>query len=253
MKTARIIAIITATTCCLSLFASASRAAGTDQTAPPVITVSATGLVNYTPDITRFYLDVREQAPDAASAVNSVNTTAQSVIDAIQKTGVADSNITTYAYQLYYQPTQAQTPPPPGVDITESTQRMAIPGQGSYIATETILVQTSIAKCGSVIDAGISAGANQTRGLSFDTSQRESLYRQALAKAVQQARDEASVLAEAAGVRITGIQSISTGVQQQPFGLGPVPYAASAMMNPPPIQSGTGLVQATVTISYLIR
>jgi len=136
-----------------------------DQAAPPSITVSGTGSVHYSPDIARVSLGVRGESTTAAAAAKSVNARAQAVIDGMRALGIADSNIATSGYSIEYQPPQEsdqQPQPAPGQAQPMSIIRKPMP-QGTYVATETIDIKTTIVKAGAarlavIHDAGPSRG-----------------------------------------------------------------------------------------------
>ena len=240
---------ITMTATALALLLVAPVAAGADPAQPPTISVSGSGSVSYAPDIARISLGVRAQSASAAAAANMVNVRAASVVAAMHKLGITDAAITTSDYSISYQPPDnSDQPVPMGASTTVEPRRPA--AQGYYVATETIDVKTSIAKAGPVLDAGISAGADETYGISFDTSQRTTLYREALSRAVSDARAQAEILAKAAGVSIAGIQTINVG-----SGPGPIEpmVRMAAMSTPSTVMGGTGTVDASVQVVYRIK
>jgi uncharacterized protein len=235
----------------LLLIANGAMARAADNaTPPPTITVSAAGSVDFAPDIARFSVSVRGESANAADAARSVNGTAQAVIAALIKAGVAQADIQTSGYNIYYQmlpPNAAagttMTPANPDQTMTQSTERRQIPPAGTYVCIESVSIKTPIAKAGAALEAAMDAGANGSQGMEFDTSNRESLYRQALARAVATARAEAEVIAKSAGVSIVGVQNITTGETYEPVRL----------MSAAQIMPGTSSMQATVTISYRIK
>jgi len=221
-----------------------------DPAQPPTISVGGSGSVSYAPDIARISFGVRAQSASAAAAANMVNARAASVIGALRKAGVADADIATSDYTIQYQAPDngdAQPVNSPNASMSVAPKK---PVQGYYVATETIDVKTSIAKAGPVLDAGVSAGADETYGISFDTSERTTLYREALSRAVADARAQAETLAKAAGVSIAGILSISVGSSPGPI----EPMVRMAAMSPAAtIMGGTGTVDATVQVVYRIK
>ena len=221
-----------------------------DTAQPPTIVVGGSGSVSYAPDIARISLGVRAQSASAAAAANMVNARAASVIGALRKLGVVDADIATSDYTIQFQtPDNGDVQPISGPNASTGVAPKK-PAQGYYVATETIDVKTSIAKAGPVLDAGVSAGADETYGISFDTSERTALYRVALSRAVADARAQAEILAKAAGVSIAGVQAINVGSSQGPIepSLRMAPLSA-----PSTVMGGTGSVDATVTIVYRIR
>src|SRR5437899_915432 len=148
---------IMATAAAAALVALSIQTARADQPPPPSISVTGTGTVHYSPDIARISLGVRGESSTAAAAAKSVNTRAQAVIDALHKLGLSDANIATSGYSIEYQPPRQPDGPPepmpapaPNQVQTMSTVRKPLPSSGTYVATETIDVRTSIAKAGSV-------------------------------------------------------------------------------------------------------
>ena len=77
----------------------------------------------------------------------------------------------------------------------------------------------AIDQVGSVLDAGLGAGANQLEGVSFALQDRTQPYLDALATATQEARRKAEAIAAAAGMVVGGIIEISeeTAGAPQPF------------------------------------
>ncbi len=246
-------ACIAALTAAIALGLSGAPAAADPRSSgPPLLSVTGSGSVTYAPDIARLSLGVRAESASAAAAAKSVNVRAQAVISGLRKLGIADSDITTSNYTIEYQePQDGGSPLPAQVQSQSmSVAPRPAPSRGVYVATEEIDVRTSVAKAGEVLDAAVAAGSNQTYGISFDTSQRVTLYREALARAVADARAQAEILAKAAGMSIAGIQSISAG------GTSPQPLRGVAMMaaaSNAPVMGGTGSVDANVDIVYRLR
>ena len=120
-----------------------------------------------------------------------------------------------------------------------------------YTAQNTVSAKAKIAGAGALIDAAVGAGANTVDGPSLTLSDQDALYRDALKKAVQDARAKALALADAGGF---GVGPVSTVVEQS--AAGPVqfsPVAAAAKDASTPIEPGTADVTADVTVSFTIR
>ncbi len=194
------------------------------------VTVQATGEVDYTPDVAYVTLGVNTEGASAGAATADLNGRANAVIAALKSLGIPAGDIQTKNYNLYYR---------------QSTDTV----KAAFVASESIAVKTSVDKAGAALDAGLRAGANQTYGLSFDTSQADALYKQALQRAVKQAHDLASIAAAAAGVRLGNVRSINFGSSIA------APMAAAPMMRmdaapPPPLAAGTGHMSASVGVTY---
>ena len=81
-----------------------------------------------------------------------------------------------------------------------------------YTANSMLAIQLKdMTQVGKVIDLAFGAGANSLNGVSFSASDTDAARKEALKAAVEQARVKAEVLAEAAGLKITGIEAINEG------------------------------------------
>jgi uncharacterized protein YggE len=218
---------------------------------PPSISVSASGSVKYAPDIAHVSFGVRAQSAAASEAAAQVNTRAQSVVKELRSQGISDADIKTSGYSLDFQQndTSVGAVNSSGPMSGEMHRPVAL---GYYVASETIDVTVSVSRAGAALDGAIKAGANQTYGLSYDTSQRDKLFRQALVAAMSSAHAQASALAAAAGLQVGSVLSISTG------GGAPTPMAMEGRMMmaaapAPPVQAGTDTIEAMVSVIYAIR
>ena len=81
-----------------------------------------------------------------------------------------------------------------------------------YTANSMLAIQLKdMTQVGKVIDLAFGAGANSLNGVSFSASDTDAARKEALKAAVEQARVKAEVLAEAAGLKINGIEAINEG------------------------------------------
>jgi uncharacterized protein len=208
---------------------------------PPTISVTATGSVDYVPDIARMQIGIRAQASSAAAASNSVNQTATQVVAAIERQGINQRSIQTSGYNLEY-----REPQQPQAGVMSTTAAAA----GSYVASEVLQVTTPVASAGAVLDAAIGAGANTSYGLTYQSSNADSLYRTALARAVESARSTAQAIASAAHLSIVNVISIGNTQEQA----GPAPIAMRMMASgPAPVLPGTDTVTATIYAIYAVK
>ncbi len=238
-------AIITAFATLAALTFAAQTASGqVREPMPPTITVSANGSVDYVPDIARVQLGIRAQAASASAAAATVNQTAAQVVAAIQRQGISERSIQTSGYNLEY-----REPQPPAQQQGAMVSTMASTTAGSYVASEMLQVTTPVRSAGAVLDAAITAGANTSYGLTYQSSNADALYRTALAKAVQSARSTAEAIASAAHLTIVRVASISNTQEQ----MGPQPMMRVMASAAAPILAGTDTVTATVFVVYLVK
>ena len=109
-------------------------------------------------------------------------------------------------------------------------------------------------KVGALIDAAFAAGANTLNGIAFSASDTESAQAESLRIAVADAKAKAEVLAEAAGLKITGIQAISdSNVYSYTNNIGNFSARsmdAAAGKAETVVQAAKLIVSATVSITY---
>jgi uncharacterized protein YggE len=204
-------------------------AAKTATTPAKTITVSGHGTVMTVPDRGSFYFTVDTRAQTAAGALGRNADAATAVVAALKNAGVAAADIQTS--QVYLSPQTSQN----GTSII------------GYAASTSIVVKTTIAKAGSIIDAAVGAGADGVSGPSLSRSDEDALYRDALKNAVSDARDKAAALASAAGLTLGGAQTVVEG-----GGQAPIPFAAGAKAadSSVAIEPGTQTIEANVTVTY---
>ena len=122
-------------------------------------------------------------------------------------------------------------------------------GVDGYTASNSVSAVSDVGEAASLIDAAVEAGANSISGPGLSSSSSEELYRQALAKAVSEARERAQVLAKAAGRSVGEITAIVEGSAATPL-----PYAERAALDASmPIVPGEQETTATVSVTFSLR
>lgn len=212
--------------------------------APPVIRVSASADVSIQPDHATVRLGVLAEAPDAASAQNQVNETMQRVLDGMRGLGMPDRALRTEDLSLY---------PVYGNQRYSERGEPQEPRIVGYRASNVVSVEVvELARIGEVIDAGIEAGANQLQGIVFGARNDAGARAEAMKLAVEEARIQANAIADALGVRITGVREVIAGE----YGVRPpMPYAERALaadIAATPVQPGQIDITANVTVAYEI-
>ncbi|MCC7117093.1 MAG: SIMPL domain-containing protein [Anaerolineales bacterium] len=203
------------------------------------LSVTGSGQANLTPDIAYIYIGVHSEAPTATEAVDTNKKQTTAVIAAIKKSGVAEKDISTTNFSIW--PSQQYAP-----DGTVS---------GSIYAVDNTVYITvrDLASLGDLLDAAITAGANTVNSIQFDVADKTAAIKEARAKAVKDAQLQAQELADAAGVSLGEIQSISF-YDNSPYptygGKGGGAYEAAASV---PIQPGQLSISVTVSLNYEIK
>lgn len=189
------------------------------QTAQPVITgtrldITARGDVRRVPDIAIISAGVVTNAPDAASAMQDNATRMTRVLAALKKAGVADKDVTTSSINLS-----------PQYRYVENQAPMVV----GYQASNQVTVRfRDIAKSGTILDALVKEGANQINGPTLTLDKPEAAQDEARVEAIKTARARADLYANAVGMKVKRIVSIS---ESEGYSGGPVPVMAMARMS----------------------
>lgn len=203
--------------------------ATTSSTAPPTVTVVGTGDVLGTPDEATMSFGVEVTAASAAAAYSGEAGQAQKLIDALRAAGVNQSDIQTQWVSLY--------PDEPNGGFTASSSVSA--------------VIHGLAHAGSVIDAAVRATGDSIRlqGISLSIGDTSSLMAQARTGAVRSGQAKAQQYAEAAGLKLGGLVSLSeTNTSPRPVMYSPAAAGAVAQ----PIQPGQQTLEISVTAVYAL-
>lgn len=198
--------------------------------------VSGTGSVSAEPNQAVFQVSVEETGDEAEAVSEAVAERIETVRDALTDAGLDDDEIETANYRL--------------------GQPHRNPG---YEATHSLAVTVDdVDRVGELVDTAVGAGADEVGRINFtiDDETREGLREQALGRAIDDAREEAEVVAQAQGMEITGI--IETAVSDSGVSPYRVQYsAARAEMDDggarTEIDGGEVNVRASVTVTYALE
>jgi uncharacterized protein YggE len=194
------------------------------------LNVTGLGKVQVTPDEAVIQLGVVTDAKTAAEATTSNASATQRVIDAVA--AQPNHGVTTTGLSVN-----------PIFSYDESTRVTTIVG---FRATNGVNVRTKIGYAGQIYDAGIAAGATQSSGITFRIQNETPPREEALRLAVENAHREAKLVAQAARLDLTGIDSI-----QIEAGSGRLSYLAEAInITATPVMPEDKTITASVHITY---
>ena len=208
-------------------------ASTTSTAAQHSIVVSGMGSVTTTPDRAQISFGVSTDAKSASGALKGNGAEMTKVIAAIKGEGIASADIRT--------------------EVVSLSPRYSQNGEAviGYTAANSVSVTVrSLAKLGGVIDAAVDAGANQVNGPSLTRGDQTTLYRAALRAAIANARGKAQTIARASRLhlrRITDVTESSAGGQPMPL-----TDAAVAKAGSTPVEAGTQLVEAMVSVTFSV-
>lgn len=201
------------------------------------INVTASATVQATPDTANFQVSVNTSAATAASALDANNARMQKVQAALLAAGVTKANLQTSGLNVY--------------QVTNNVGQVT-----GFNATNTLSVTTHhVQTVGSLVSAAVNAAGSTSsvNGVTFSVSNNAAALTTARAKAMANARKEASDLAKAGAFHVGNVRSVTdneSSSSPSPIVYGAVATAAKAAV---PIQAGTQSVTVQVAVSYSIQ
>lgn len=202
------------------------------------ITVTGEAHVAAAPDLATVSLGVTTIGTTAAEALAANTQAVQAVMDRLKAAGIADRDTQTSNLSL--------SPNYTGYDAGQ------VPQIQNYTASNMVTVTVrQLEQTGTVLDAAVRDGANTLNGLSFGLADPRPSQDEARRAAVADARARATLLTEAAGVRLGRILSISeSGGLGGPQPMYRMEMAAGA--TPVPVAEGSLDITAQVTIVWAL-
>ena len=162
-----------------------------------LLSVSASADATRVPDVATISTGVVTQAADANAAMRANAVQMDKVMAAIRAAGIAERDIQTAGINLNPQYKYVENAPPSIV---------------GYQASNTVNVKVrDLSKLGKVLDAFVEQGANQVNGPSFEVDKPDEAYDEARVAALKKAQARAQTYADALGLKVRRIVSISEG------------------------------------------
>lgn len=212
------------------------------ETGPATITVTGEGQVEAVPDMATVSLGVTTEGDTASSALGANSDAVVAVIARLKAEAIEDRDIQTSGLSLG-----------PRYDYGGSNGGQ--PKITGYVAMNTVTVRVrDIAAVGGVLDGVVSEGANTLNGLSFGLEDDAAALDEARRRAVADAVHKAALYAEAAGVKLGRVLSISEPAAVQLRGTVMMAEASFAKAGAAdvPVASGEVNLGASVSIVYEI-
>lgn len=195
------------------------------------ISVVGIGEVAAAPDMAVISLGVTHQAKTAGAAMDQVNASARALLDALTGLDVAARDVQTD--QLSVSP----------VWNNSNTAPRRIDG---YVAQNSVSVRVrDLSRLGTILDAALDAGSNDFNGLRFTMQDASGFESKARKAAVKDAIARATELAEAAGVTLGPLVTMSEqGGRMQPV------MMAAARSEDMAFASGEVSIRASVAMTF---
>jgi uncharacterized protein YggE len=204
---------------------------------PHTITMTGHGEIKAAPDTAAINAGVTSNAATAAAALSANSARMTQVFDALRKLGIPDRDIQTAGFSVSPQYTNGDN---------NNVRRLT-----GYMVNNDVNVRLQdVTRTGAVLDTLVGAGASQMNGIGFDIANPAPVLEKARIQAIADARARAATYAQAAGVTLGPIVSISEGRGET----APRPmFRMMAMAAPTPIAPGEQSVTADVTVVWEIH
>lgn len=206
-----------------------------------LLTVAAEGRSTRKPELAVFTAGVSTTGTTAGEAMSANAAQMNKVVAALRRAGIAERDIQTSNLNLNPVYSQDQQRAPNG------PQEARIIG---YQANNSVTIkQRNLTEFGKVLDTLVAAGANQVNGPSFDVNDPDAALDEARTNAIQKARARATLYANAAGLKVARILSISEAGGYSPR---PVAYrmAAADSAGNTPVLAGEVSLETNVTVQF---
>jgi uncharacterized protein len=209
----------------------------------PVVVVQGEGEVKAAPDQAFVTIGAETQASTPQQAQEQNTKAMTGVQERIVAAGIARDAVRTVAYELQ-----------PQYDYNNGRQTLR-----GYLARNVVEVRIDdLAKLPRLLESVVTSGATTVQGIRFDLKDRVTLERQALTRAVADAKARAEAAAGGAGMQVAGVVRIEEhGVRQGPIPMPAPQYragmAAMAADAAPPIAPGETTITANVTITVALK
>jgi uncharacterized protein YggE len=195
------------------------------------------------PDKVTVSLGVETTNSTAQAALTANSNLMNKVLEALKVEGVRENETSTSTFSIT-----------PNYNYSSNNNQGRLIG---FTVSNSIQIESSsIENVSKWIDAAVSAGANNVNNIYFSLSNQKSeeMKNSLLKDAIDSARINADIAANAAGLKVIGVKSIIVG---EAGSSPPVPvYSAKALegaaASPTPIISGQQEISASVSIVYLI-
>lgn len=215
---------------------------------PHILSMSGSGEVQVVPDQAILSAGVLTEAKTAAAALAANSKAMNEVFAALRKAGIPEKSIVTSNFAI-----SPHNPPYKQGSTYEENHKIISYG----VSNQVVVTLDDVSKVGVTMDALVSSGANESTGIAFSVRNPKPLYAEARANAVKDAIAKAEAIAQAAGVRLGPILTISEGSSWSPtppiFARSLRDIQALPVSPPTPMAAGEQSLAASVSITWQIK
>jgi len=207
---------------------------------PRTITIIGHGEVKMAPDLAIITLGVMNSAATAREALDANNTAMNNVLTGLKSAGIAATDIQTSNFSIS-----------PRYDFGQDNRQP--PRVVAYDVSNTVTITVrKLETLGAVLDQTVSQGSNQINGIMFSVADPGPAQDEARKLAVADAKRKAKLFADAAGIGLGDVLSLSEAVGYPP----PAPTFRKSMQSEAasavPIAQGEQTVSVDVNIVWEI-
>lgn len=206
--------------------------------AAPTIAVEADGKVMAVPDQALLTLEVETRAPQAEAATKENTQRSDDLLKALKQALGPDDQVKTLGFRLTPVYAAKDRTSPPEIKGYEALHRFQVRVRGPK-------------RLGAIIDLALKNGASRVNGPFWEHSRLEELQQGAAVAALERARRLAEALAQAQGLKIKGVEKITTGLQFRPF-QGEARSMTAAAPPTTPIAVGEEEIKASVQAVFQV-
>ncbi len=193
-----------------------------DSDRPRSVSVSGNGEVTAEPDLAQVTLGVEARRPTMAEARAEVAKTVDRVLALTRDLRIDPKLVNATRVQVQ-----------PEYSWNDKDRKRVLLG---YMVSRQVQVEVrDLEQLGPLLERAVDAGVNQVNDPVLDSSKRKSLEREAMAKAVEDARLNAETLAKAAGARLGPVRMLNGASSSPPMPMyrrGPMVMADAAAAPP---------------------
>ncbi|HWS78209.1 MAG TPA: SIMPL domain-containing protein [Thermomonas sp.] len=203
-----------------------------------LLSVSASADATRVPDVATLSTGVVTQAADANAAMRANAVQMDKLMGAIRAAGIPERDVQTSGINLNPNYKYVENAPPTIV---------------GYQASNTVNVKVrDLSKLGKVLDTFVEQGANQINGPSFEVDKPDEAYDEARIAAIKKAQARAQTYADALGLKVRRMVSISEGGANFPR---PMPMmvraqAADAEMKSTSVSPGESTLSVSIEVVF---
>jgi uncharacterized protein len=229
---------------CIAILVPWCRVAGADEAKKDsrTVTVQGQGKIQAIPDIATLSVGVSQDGSSAEAVSAKVRDAIGQVLAAIKAQGIPDKDVQTQFYEVQ-----------PKWEWTGGRQQRA----GFTVSNQVAIKVHDLKKVGRLLAVVTDAGATSVNGPNFGFDNPQELERQALVKAMEDAKDKAAALAQAAGASLGEVTTIDQGGPVAWPGPRPLfaSHRAMAAQAVPsePIETGEQNFTSNISVTFTLR